>query len=164
MKQQPVRNSNRLLPCLALPRIALPGHAWPCLLLTPSPLPSFFETVSGLPSSRGESGRPEAGMVWSLSRRAVRSRNPHRSLCDKAAAPFSCRFTHLRKQTQNSPPPSLVLLQVPGCSSFGKSGPGCMVRRGREGHLQTAIWEDVLAPLIEAADAPAFCGQTCWRA
>lgn len=36
----------------------------------------------------------------------------------------------------------LVLLQVPGCSSFGKSGPGCMAPRWTEGDVQIAIWED----------------------
>lgn len=69
--------------------------------------------------------------------------------------------THARKQAQNSPPRSLVLLQVPGCSSFGKSGPGCMALRGkREGDLQIAILEDSLALLwMRAAQGLALSGR-----
>lgn len=154
VKQQPVRKLRSAAPLLgfALPCLAMPGPS--SLSQPPLHSPVFPKLFLGCRRPEN-SARLWASLVRLSPGVPFRSRISHRSLCDKAAAPFSCRLTHARKETQNSPPRSLVLLQVPGCSSFGKSGPGCMALRGVEGDLQIAIWENVLAPL--ALD----CARTC---
>lgn len=104
----------------------MPGHAWPYLPLTSSPLPNFFETVSGCRGPE-DSARLETSLV--VSRPACRF---VLETLIEASATKRPPLSHAGSDTlADSPPRSLMLLQVPGCSSFGKSGPSCMAPRGR---------------------------------
>jgi hypothetical protein len=110
--------------CLA-PSLGLHSHASPCLSFTPSQFPIFFFFLKRVLGCRRPEHSARRWFVGGLSPGVpLGSRNPHGSLCDKVAPPpffmqvRTCLQAHAEIRHLH-----LVLLQVPGCPSFEKSGP-----------------------------------------
>lgn len=137
----------------------MPG---PASFSHPSPLPSFFETVSG--GRRPEdSARLGISMVGGLETgEPLRSRNPHGSLCDKAAPPF---FMQVRTCSQAGADfaPSVWCYCRFRDAQVLRNRVQVAWRRGEEGDLQIVILENGLAPLLRACGSNCCLWKTCLR-
>lgn len=153
VKQHPARKLRSAASLLgfALPCLAMPGPA----SLSQPPLHSPVFPKLFLGSRRPEdSARLWASLVGLSPGVPFRSRNPHRSLCDKAAPPFLMQ-AHTRSQGDAEFAPS-----VPGATAG--SGMlefweiGSRLHRGEEGVLQIAIWQNGLTRVVLG------CASTCF--